>query len=524
MNDQTATAPAREAPQTQPWRGALIAAGIFVVLLLAIFHQTAWSMVEIWNRDETFAHGYLIAPISAWLIWRQRQHLATIAPIPDLRVLVLLGLAGFGWLLGDLVQAQVVQQLALVAMLITGVWTIVGTRVARAIAFPLGFLFFAVPMGENLIPPLMEFTATFTVEAIRLTGIPIYREGLFFSLPSGNWSVVEACSGVRYLIASVTLGTLYAYLTYHSLKRRLLFILASILVPILANGLRAYGIVMMGHLSGMKLAVGVDHLIYGWIFFGVVMFILFAIGSIWREDDVPPPARREPQPGPDRTANPPALAMAVLASVLVTGAWPALSGLMSQSGEEAIAGSLSLPAEIDQWRRRPDASFPWRPELPEGDLALDSSWQQGDVQVSLFLRDYVIQEQGHEAINNRSFFPRRLLQEEGKKLADVIEVEHRELELGGDRLPLIRVVIKRPQHPMLVWYWYRIGDRHTTNPYQAKLYQAWQRLIFGRPDAALIVVATPILTDRTAAGQRLADFLESALPELEGTLDRVIGR
>ena len=86
--------------------------------------------------------------------------------------------------------------------------------------FPLAFMLFAVPVGEFLVPPMMEFTADFTVAAIRLTGIPVFREGLFFTLPTGAWSVVEACSGVRYIIASLTLGCLYAYLSYVSYLKR----------------------------------------------------------------------------------------------------------------------------------------------------------------------------------------------------------------------------------------------------------------------------------------------------------------
>jgi exosortase A len=149
-------------------------------------------------------------------------------------------------------------------------------------------LLFAVPFGEFLLPPLMEQTADFTVFALRATGIPVYREGLYFTIPSGNWSVVEACSGLRYLIASITLGFLYAYLTYHSIRRRAIFVVVSVIVPIVANWLRAYMIVMIGHLSSMKLAVGVDHLIYGWLFFGLVMLILFWVGSFWREDFAQP--------------------------------------------------------------------------------------------------------------------------------------------------------------------------------------------------------------------------------------------
>ena len=56
-----------------------------------------------------------------------------------------------------------------------------------------------MPFGEFALPQMMEWTANFTVLALRLSGIPVFREGLQFVIPSGNWSVVEACSGVRYL-------------------------------------------------------------------------------------------------------------------------------------------------------------------------------------------------------------------------------------------------------------------------------------------------------------------------------------
>ena len=78
-----------------------------------------------------------------------------------------------------------------------------------------------------MMPKLMEWTAWFTVLALRASGIPVYQEGLQFVIPSGNWSVVEACSGIRYIIASVTVGTLFAYLNYVTLRRRLIFIAIS---------------------------------------------------------------------------------------------------------------------------------------------------------------------------------------------------------------------------------------------------------------------------------------------------------
>ena len=191
--------------------------GVVGVLLL-IYWQTAASIVAIWERSETFAHGFVIFPISAYLIWRRRASLLAAEYKPDWRAALLLALLGIAWLLARAGGVLVFEQFALVAAIPLIVWAMLGWRAMSTILFPLAFLLFAVPFGEFLIPPLMNFTADFVVNALQLTGIPVYREGTFFTIPSGQWSVVEGCSGLRYLIASFTLGTLYAYLTYRSTK------------------------------------------------------------------------------------------------------------------------------------------------------------------------------------------------------------------------------------------------------------------------------------------------------------------
>jgi exosortase A len=234
----------------------ILAFAIALLASIALYFDTARSIVTIWNTSDTFAHGYIIFPISAWLIWKRRDLLAKMSPAPFFPAALLLAACGFGWLLADLGGVQVVKQYALVAMIPTILLLLLGWKITWSMAFPLFFLFLAVPFGEIFIDPLIHFTADFT--AVQMTGIPILRNGTNFELPSGNWAVVEACSGVRYLISSVTLGSLYAYLTYRSRLKQGLFILFSIIVPIIANGLRAFMIVMIGHFSGMTLAVGVD--------------------------------------------------------------------------------------------------------------------------------------------------------------------------------------------------------------------------------------------------------------------------
>ncbi len=278
-------------PSSLPrWRAGLLACAAAVAAVLAMFAPTFAAIATIWSRSDTFAHGYLVAPISLWLVWRIKDRLAPLTPKPFWPGLLVLAACAAMWLLGDVAGISAMTQLAAVGMLVSALVTVLGIAVSRAMAFPLAFLFFMVPIGDFLLPVLMARTADVTVWVIKAIGIPVYRDGLQFVIPSGTWSVVEACSGVRYLIASFMVGSLFAYLNYRSTKRRLIFVAVSLIVPVVANWGRAVMIVMLGHYSGNTLAVGVDHLIYGWVFFGIVVMLMFAIGARWSEAEEAAPA------------------------------------------------------------------------------------------------------------------------------------------------------------------------------------------------------------------------------------------
>lgn len=261
-----------------------LALALAIALVTLAFPQTLSEMVAIWAGSETYNHCFLVIPAFVYFVWLKRTTLSQ-TPAPNFLGAIPLASSGFLWLLGAFADVNLVQQFAFIAMTVSLTAGFLGWKASKEILFPLLFLFLAVPVGEELLPVMMDFTANFTVSTLRLMGYPVFREGNHFSMPTGNWSVVEACSGVRYLIASVTMGLIYAYITYTSIMRRTVFMLAAVIVPIIANGLRAVIIVLLGHYSGMTIATGVDHLIYGWLFFGVVIFILFWAGSFWRQDE-----------------------------------------------------------------------------------------------------------------------------------------------------------------------------------------------------------------------------------------------
>ena len=259
----------------------------FIIALICwfvVYYNVLVNMLGVWSGSETYKHCYLILPIVLYLLYENKTKLSTITFNVNYWPLLLLAVGQFIFLLVDLAGINVLSQFAAYGSLVCLVFAIYGWRFFKAIIFPLAYLVLAVPMGEELVPLLQEITADISVYLVQLVGIPIYREGLYLYIPNGTFEVAEACSGIRFLISMISIGLLYAYLFYQSTWRRLVFIGLSILIPILANGVRAFGIIYIGHKSDMQHAVGADHLVYGWFFFAMVLFLLMMIGKFWRED------------------------------------------------------------------------------------------------------------------------------------------------------------------------------------------------------------------------------------------------
>jgi len=512
--DRTLQPAATPGTAARGWGAAVLLTAAVIAVLVAAYFQTAASMVTIWYRSETFAHGFLVVPAVLWLVWRQRHHVAGLAPRPDYLGLVLLAALGFGWLAAELAGVLVVQQLAFVAMIPAAVATVLGRRVAWALAFPLAFLFFGVPAGEALIPPLMNFTADFTVALLQLVGIPVYREGTFFTIPSGNWSVVEGCSGLRYVIASVTAGCLYAYLSYQSFRKRALFVAASVVVPVIANGLRAFMIVMIAHLSDMKLALGVDHFIYGWVFFGLVMLALFWAGSFWQE---PEPDAPRAAPGSARADFRP-LAPAAVAALAVLVVWPAYGAYLDAADRPAAPRALAAPQGTAGWQLEPAAITDWRPEYRGAEPSRFDVYRKGDRVVALYLGYYRNQRQDAELVNSQNVMVRQ---------------KHPVWENVGERrragspetaqVAVKQTQLRSPSQRLLIWDWMYLDGERTTNPYLAKLLLAKNRLLGAPDDGVAVIVAAPYTERREPAEAALREFVADMLPAIEAAIRAAAG-
>ena len=479
--------------------------------IVLLYHATFWGMLEVWSRSQTFAHGFLIVPISLWLAWRQRARLAALPPRPSMAGVLLLFVLGVVWLLADLAYVQVAEQYAATAMLPASVLAIVGWPALRLLAFPLSYLFLAVPFGEVFLPPLIDFTAGFTVGALHLSGVPVFRDGNYFSLPSGNWSVVEACSGLRYVIASLALGALFAHLHFRSTRRRLAVMACALLVPILANGVRAWLIVMLGHHSDMRLAVGVDHLVYGWLFFGLVMLLLLLLASRWR-DRMPALTLATNQAMPPHGALRAAV-KAAAACIVIAAAWPALAWRSEEAPpSERQTTQLALQAPPG-WRLAHASAPDWSATLAGAPLRLHATYRQGPSEVSLQLAWYAHQARHAELLTHQvTPFGARWLP---------LGQQTRRLRLPGRTLQVRETVLAHGGERVLVWRSYQQGGVLTASPALVKLLLARGKLLGMRQDGADIMVSSAYDELAPPPRARLQAFLQAALPGIEQALQGV---
>ncbi len=278
--DLSLTGPA-VAERFQPGFMTLCAAIAVIALTFADWREMAHQ----WWDIDTYSHILLVPPIIAWLVWLRRDELGKV-PIagwwPGL-AWTLLGLAT--WLAGRHFAINTMAQGGAVIALQGAVFAILGLRAGLILAFPVAYLFVLIPFGGEFIPPLQVITAEIATALTRLSGIETIAEGIHIDTPAGLFIVAEECSGVKFLIAMLALGVLVAHSRFASWTRRLWFLLACLVVPIIANGIRAWATIYLAQYVGAEAAGSLDHIVYGWVFFGLVIALVLGFAWRWFERD-----------------------------------------------------------------------------------------------------------------------------------------------------------------------------------------------------------------------------------------------
>ncbi len=478
------------------WKSALIRLAVINVAILVVFHRDVIDMVAIWWNISTYTHCLFIIPLVGWLIWQRWDEVERLAPAGFAPGLIFIAIGAFVWLLGQMAGISIFRHAGLVFMIQSSILTMLGLRATRGLLFPIFYLSFLVPFGEELVPILQTITAKLSMIFLDWAGIPAHIEGVFITTPTGLFEVAEACSGIKFLVAMVAYGTLVANVCFTSLWRRAAFMAVSIVVPIIANGIRAYGTIHISKIRGVEFAASMDHIIWGWFFFAAVLAIVMAIGWKFFDHKLDDPWLGEWASKRATTLKPAGwmLLIAAVGIALLPVVWQAAA---ASAGQKAMTSAVTLP-EVPGWQRARFAQkYPWQPRFDGADHALFGEYVNAAGQrVALSITLFAWQGEGRELVGyGQGAF------DQG---SDWSWANDTSAPVGGAAVRIFAPGVARE-----VVSFYRIGGLTTGNPNTVKIETLKGKLLGRDPAAAAILISAedgPAAPARTAIDAFLRDL------------------
>jgi len=265
-------------------RKSLIQLGILLPCMALLYGSVIKGLVSDWIRLPDFSHGFLIPIVSLYFVYERRKQLTALLPSGQWTGL---GLIIFGILLlflGNLATEYFTMRFSLLVVIGGIVLFLLGKEFYKSLLFPLIFLIFMIPIPSILMDritfPMQLFASKVAASALDLVGIPVLREGNVMLLANTSLEVAEACSGIRSLISLLALSVVFAYLSQKATWKRMVLILSTFPIAILANAARVSGTGILAHYYGDKVAQGFFHGFSGWILFVVAFVCLFFFGTI----------------------------------------------------------------------------------------------------------------------------------------------------------------------------------------------------------------------------------------------------
>jgi exosortase D (VPLPA-CTERM-specific) len=429
------------------------------------------------------------------------------------------------YVVGELSTLYVVLHLSLWMVIVGLAIALIGMSGAKAIAFPLGYLLTAIPLPvffyASLSSQLQLWSSSLGVGCLQLIGVMAFREGNVIDLGPVQLQVVEACSGIRYLLPLTSLALLCAYLFKDKMWKRVVLVLSAIPISILINGFRIGMIGVLVELYGQGAAEGFYHLFEGWVIFMASFGLLIAemrlLGRVaavipqrsfreqftWRDQ-----AKTD---GHEPSLNQPirllfAPGRAYLCSVALLAPFTLLSTAFGDREEVAPARApfIEFPMQVGPWR---GARFALEKQYIDAlrfdDYVLADYHSDKGPQMNFYAAYYRSQRKGQSAHSPQSCLPGG-----GWEIASLSRTELPSSPTMGQPVIVNRAVIQKGDQKQIVLYWFKQRDRQIADEYQVKLYLLWDAFIRHRTDGALIRMASLVSPGESEAAvdQRLQAF------------------
>ncbi len=521
---------------------------VYVLLVLAVYYPTLRYLVGQWGQED-YSYGYLIPLVVVYLLWERRRQLRSLAGTPSWPGFIVLGMALVLFWIGELGGDYFVLYISFWAVIVGLCWSHLGWEKLKRIGFPLLLIPTMFP-PPNFVYGRVSFTlklisSELGVAMMHLYGMSAYREGNVIDLGFTQLQVVDACSGLRYLIPLFVLGLLLAYFFRAALWKRLLVVFAAVGLSIFTNSVRIALTGILYEVWGAGTAEGFFHGFSGWFIF---MFSFGALaGLMWVLKKLPPResvGTRKGLKGQEgegealglssrHSPRHPALStkggegerrgvtLAFLrppqfvVTVLLLASTLALSRGVEFRDRVPVKEALDrFPLRIGEWsgsRESMDQRFIERLDL--SDYAIVDYRDETGKAVNFYVAYYETQRKG-ESIHS----PATCLPGSGWRFEDAGEATLGIPGPGEGPMKVNRAIMEKAGLRQLVYYWFLQRGRVLTNAYELKWFVFWDALTKQRTDGALVRVITPVYGDEGLgeAEARLQGFVREVVPVLDG--------
>jgi exosortase D (VPLPA-CTERM-specific) len=504
-------------------RDRLLAALLIACGIAVLFGGVLAKLVHDWSADENYSHGFLMVPLAAYVVWRERGRLAAIPQRPSWLGLVVVAGSIAVLIAGKLGVELFLTRIALLGTLAGAVIFLFGWRHLRAVAFPFLLLFLAVPIPaiifNQVAMPLQMVASRFGVAAISMCQIPVLREGNVIVLATTTLEVAEACSGIRSLVSLIALAVIWGYLAESPTWLRWLFAFAAAPIAIFANGIRVAGTGILSHYFGPAAAQGFFHTFSGWLVFIVAGVLLLAVHrfALWLVPSARPRQEAPPvlPPAPEKPVLVRAAAVAVM---LLIGA----AGLQALSHPEMAptrAPLTSFPLRLGEWSGRNGQPFSDEVLAVLGvDEYITRDYRaEGQPGLGLYIGYYKSQRDGRTMHSPMNCMPGSGWEPVNKSRVwlDVPAAKGQ----PAQRVEVNRLIVQKGLDRLMVHYWYQGHGRVVASEYWGKIYTVLDAIRMNRSDGSMVrLIATVDARDprgmenAVRASEEFARQLLQALP------------
>ena len=521
---------------------AWLRVALYVTLLFLIYHATLFYLLHEWQSDD-FTYCFIIPFIVLYLLWERRKCLATLPSLPSWKGLMPMGVGVCLLVIGELGAEYTMLFISLWLIAVALCQLHLGSHKLRSISFPLLFsLAMFVPPSLVYGPisfKLKLISSQVGVWLMQSYGLSAYREGNVIDLGFTKLQVVDACSGLRFLIPLFLMGLLLAYYFRAPFWKKLVLVCSTIPLSIFTNSLRIASVGILYQFLGAMAAEGFFHDFSGWFIF--ILSLAFLLLEMWllnkifksnkqlANDTIKLTINKKREVASaqwamrceekDGRVSLPRGVMAMMhppqapAALVLLGIILILSQWSEYREMKVPLKSLSnFPLRIGEWSGvRTEMEKQFLDTLQLTDYAL-LEYKYGRDKIDLY-----VAYNGSQSKGKATHSPATCLPGSGW---DFRESGPATILLMGSKYATMRInraVMEKNGIKQLVYYWFPQRGRILTSLYQVKFYNFWDALTRQRTDGSLVRLITPLQGSEQykETEARLQGFTRLIAPVLE---------